>query len=123
MIPIAEAMGTNSQIFEGALIKIMRIILIILFVCIVQGCAKAEDASRLKEIQELPAEYQELGKSCLAKTSFNCCMSSVRNMAAGKYAQAVMTDGRYQCPEGYVNNMLRCIDSYSWCEPKEEVQK
>jgi hypothetical protein len=101
--------------------KIIWFVLLWVFVC--QGCAKAEDASRRKEIQELPAEYQALGKDCLSKESFDCCMQSVRNMADGKYALATITNGRPQCPQGYVNNMLRCIDSYTWCQPKEEVQK
>lgn len=99
----------------------MRNILIILLVFMVQGCGQAEDLSRKEEIKKLPAAYQALGEGCLTRGSFNCCMSSVRQMANGKYIEAgAPKDGAYQCPDGYTGNMLKCESTYVWCEPKKE---
>jgi hypothetical protein len=45
------------------------------------------EESEQKQIDALPADYQELGRGCLEQVSFNCCMGSVKNMAAGGYHQ------------------------------------
>jgi hypothetical protein len=97
----------------------MRRALLIGAVCLLsQSCAQAENWSRKEEIKKLPAEYQTLAEGCLDKGSFNCCMSSVRRMANGKYVQAgAFKNLVYECPEGYTANMLRCEDTYVWCEP------
>lgn len=42
-----------------------------------------------------------------------CCLESVDRMEEGGFAFS--EDG--SCPEGYSPNMLRCVNSYSWCEP------
>lgn len=71
------------------------------------------------EIAQLPQDYQALGQQCLERGSFNCCMASVKTMAKGGYRQAsefksLEDEG---CPKGYRRNILRCIDSFAWCEP------
>lgn len=73
------------------------------------------------EIAKLPEQYQALGQQCLEAGSFNCCMASVRAMAQGGYQQA----GEFKsiddegCPSGFRRNILRCGDSFAWCEPVE----
>lgn len=54
--------------------------------------------------------YQQLADQCKGSS---CCESSVRSMEQGSYLLAP-TDG---CPPGTDSNMLKCVDSYKWCEP------
>ncbi len=61
------------------------------------------------------AYYKELLKKCRS----SCCKGSVRIMARGKYLRAEAGG----CPKGYKLNMLKCIDSYRWCEPKKDINQ
>jgi hypothetical protein len=70
-----------------------------------------------QNISELSDYYKNLAKECESKSSYNCCMSSVNNMADGNY-QLAPENG---CPNGYQGNMLKCIDSFKWCEPVKEI--
>lgn len=69
-------------------------------------------------ISKLPDYYKNLAKECESKQDYSCCMSSVNRMANGNYQLAPET----ACPEGYQSNMLKCIDSFKWCEPKGSQQ-
>lgn len=66
-----------------------------------------------QDISELPEYYRNLTKKCESKQNYNCCLSSVYNMANGNFQLA----SEASCPEGYKLNMLRCADSFKWCEP------
>lgn len=69
------------------------------------------------EISRLPDYYRELAKECRERErgGFGCCMTSVENMARGNYKFAPETG----CPEGFQVNRLKCIASYTWCEPEK----
>ena len=60
--------------------------------------------------------YFYLSKGCRHKQSASCCMASVRAMMGNKY-KCVPESG---CPEGSHPSMLRCNDSYHWCEPNNK---
>jgi hypothetical protein len=68
--------------------------------------------NRKLEISSYPEYYKKLAIECESKESYECCISSVRNMFNGNYTLAL--EG--ECPEGYLKNMLKCIDTYVWCE-------
>lgn len=63
--------------------------------------------------------YNRLTKECKNKGSENCCLASVKAMKAGNYT-LVPEQG---CPAGYQPNMMKCIDSYTWCEPIENTSE
>lgn len=65
------------------------------------------------DISKLPDYYRNLAKECESRASYSCCISSVNYMADGNYTLEPETG----CPEGYQRNMLRCIDTFKWCEP------
>ncbi|HBR15818.1 MAG TPA: hypothetical protein DD723_09830 [Candidatus Omnitrophica bacterium] len=63
-------------------------------------------------VPAMPSEYyQGLSKEC-AKGD-GCCQQSVNHMSKHQYP--VMPEEG--CPEGFQQNLLRCITSYTWCEP------
>lgn len=62
----------------------------------------------------LGAYYDDLYKKC---GSNECCIASVKNMAAGNYKLSE-TGGR--CPDGFQSIGLYCMGSYEWCEPKNQ---
>ncbi len=62
-------------------------------------------------LQEFSEYYRPLAKECESKDSYSCCIASVKNMESGNYS-LVQESG---CPEGYTQEMLKCIDSYKWC--------
>ncbi len=55
------------------------------------------------------AEYKAKQKECGESA---CCLGSLKTAYLGKHPLA--TKGL--CPEGYRENMNRCIDSVRWCE-------
>ncbi len=57
--------------------------------------------------------YGQLKQQCFGKSDYNCCASSADSMKQGGYS--LVPDGG--CPAGTAKNMLRCLGSYSWCEP------
>lgn len=57
--------------------------------------------------------YIHLSRECRKKQSASCCMASVKAMMRNKYKLAP-EEG---CAFGFAPNMMRCIDSYNWCEP------
>lgn len=61
--------------------------------------------------------YDKLAGDCKSKQSESCCLASAEAMKQGGYTLAPQ-DG---CPAGYQPNMMRCIDSYRWCQPTEET--
>ncbi|MDD4333049.1 MAG: hypothetical protein PHT51_02955 [Patescibacteria group bacterium] len=70
------------------------------------------------DISGFPDYYKNLAKECELKLSHDCCMSSVNIMTNGNYQLAPgKTLAESGCPEGYQPNMLKCIDSFRWCEP------
>ncbi|MFH1724510.1 MAG: thermonuclease family protein [Elusimicrobiota bacterium] len=87
-----------------------------------RGPLKGQDfASKAEMRKALAAEgdsddyYGRLADGCKKRESVSCCMDSVRGMKKGGFELAP-EDG---CPDGSAGNMLRCIDSYKWCEPRE----
>jgi len=66
------------------------------------------------EINKLPDYYQRLAKECNAKSSYNCCVSSVNEMSKKRYN----LEPKEGCPKGFQRNMLKCEDTFIWCEPE-----
>jgi hypothetical protein len=64
----------------------------------------------------IAADYESLEEECQRRTSRGCCMASFRVIKENGYFLA--SEGG-TCPDGYSPNMMRCIDSYQWCEPEE----
>jgi hypothetical protein len=60
--------------------------------------------------------YDNLASECKSKQSESCCLASVEAMKAGNYTPAAQEG----CPDGYQSNMMRCIDSFRWCQPVEK---
>ena len=58
--------------------------------------------------------YQDLAEKCEGKESISCCIASVTAMQTAGYQLA--SEGK--CQEGYVPNMMKCADSYRWCQPE-----
>ncbi|MFH1801360.1 MAG: hypothetical protein ABH804_00805 [archaeon] len=72
------------------------------------------------DISGLPDYYRNLAEECKENypDGYNCCISSVMNMADGNYLLApgeTLADS--ECPEGHKPNTLKCIGSFIWCEP------
>ncbi len=65
--------------------------------------------------QETKNYYDVLEKKC---NGDNCCVSSLKTMRENNYKEADK-DGR--CPEGFYMDMMKCITSYQWCVPMEEI--
>ena len=65
-----------------------------------------------------PHYYNQLKNVCRTKKSVNCCMSSVTAMRKGNFTLAPDSG----CPDEMVQNKLRCVDSFTWCEPKTAGQ-
>lgn len=61
---------------------------------------------------ELLEYYQKLAEQCKSKGSYECCMSSVNEMSDNNY----MLEPATGCPVSYQRNMLRCADTFVWCE-------
>lgn len=64
--------------------------------------------------------YEELAKECSGKASTACCMASVKAMAAGGFELAPRGGA---CSVGERENMMKCVDSFRWCEPAAEPKK
>ena len=60
--------------------------------------------------------YDNLANECKSKQSESCCLASVGAMKQGNYT----IEPQGGCPVGYQPNMMRCIDSYRWCQPVEK---
>lgn len=63
--------------------------------------------------QETENYYNLLEKKC---ASDSCCLSSLKAMKENNYKEAD------ECLKGYQMNGLRCVTSYQWCEPMEEIE-
>ena len=57
--------------------------------------------------------YQNLFKECESKNSFSCCDNSLAQMIVGNY-KLEPSEG---CPTGTQRNLLKCEDTFVWCEP------
>jgi hypothetical protein len=93
-------------------IKIL-IILVVLFIAFFFAPNVYKYFSRRIEINRFPSYYQNLGNQCLQKSSYGCCIASVRVMRSGNYK--LSENGT--CGDGFMPNMMKCIDSFKWCEP------
>lgn len=85
------------------------IIIFVVFLIIFSlgGCSTPNEVSQWTDY------YKELAEQCMGKTSYSCCMSSVRSMEQGDYKIEPETG----CPDGFQRNMLKCESSFKWCEP------
>lgn len=93
-------------------IIIISAIIVFIIVVIVAGSVY-KNIKIKSEISKLPSYYQNLIKECENRESYSCCKTSVDRMSEGNFKTAPETG----CAEGYQGNMLKCIDSYKWCEP------
>ncbi len=62
--------------------------------------------------QKIQDYYNLLEQKC---ANDSCCSASLKRMASGNYKLEPETG----CPTGYQRNMLRCSETYKWCEPVE----
>ncbi|MCK5084359.1 MAG: hypothetical protein KAQ64_01780 [Candidatus Pacebacteria bacterium] len=65
--------------------------------------------------QETENYYDILGKKC---NGDGCCLSSLETMREYNYKEV---HENKKCPEGFNKIMMRCLTSYQWCEPVEEI--
>ena len=111
--------------------KILKIVLIviILIIILVAGFAGYFYLKREYDISKLSDYYQNLAEKCkeskelgISRSSFNCCLKSVKTMAEGNFKLPYLpypgeVSPKSECSEGFGINMLRCEGSYDWCEP------
>ncbi len=77
-------------------------------------CEKQDDANNKQESKF--DYYESLREKCQDKKSINCCLASVDAMEK-KRVKAVGSG----CDNGYKKSMLKCLDSYTWCEKDEKT--
>jgi len=94
-------------------IAIIIIVIVSIVILILLGSNFYSTYKHDKEISNLPDYYQQLALECESKGSYSCCMASVNNMANGNYKLSPDSG----CSDGFQRNMLKCIDSFKWCEP------
>ncbi|MFA6511657.1 MAG: hypothetical protein WCV86_00815 [Patescibacteria group bacterium] len=97
--------------------KIIKIVLFTLAILIVFIAGFNADMylSERVEVSHISSAYKELAKQCLEKSSFGCCISSVHYMEQNGFVLQSIAG----CPEGFQSSMMRCSDSFTWCEPVE----
>jgi len=61
-------------------------------------------------------DYQNLAQQCKNGIGLECCLASVEVMKASNYQ--LTSAGK--CPDGYKTNIMRCQESYQWCQPESE---
>ncbi|TSC95541.1 MAG: hypothetical protein Athens101410_495 [Parcubacteria group bacterium Athens1014_10] len=95
--------------------KITKYVLIVaaLIVALIIGLYLYSFFSKKVEVSNFKGYYGELAKQCEQKSSYNCCIASVRAMTNGNYKLSENNT----CENGFKPNMLMCIDSFKWCEP------
>jgi len=95
--------------------KTIKVILIVvaLIVAFIIGINLYSYGKKRVEVKSMPDYYQTLAEQCLQKSSYGCCMASVRAMKNGNYKLSENNT----CGDGFAPNMMRCIDSFKWCEP------
>ena len=94
--------------------KLTKIVLIVgaLIVAFIIGLNGYIYLNKKAEVSSFKNYYSELAKQCEKKTSFSCCIASVRAMKNGNYKLSENNN----CGEGYRPMGLECIDSFTWCE-------
>ena len=73
----------------------------------------ADYRQQTNEIASTQNYYDKLANDCRKKQSRSCCLASVEAMRSGNYTLAPQEG----CPAGYRPNMMKCRDSYRWCQP------
>jgi hypothetical protein len=61
--------------------------------------------------------YDKLQIFCMGKAGTTCCLDSIKTMRANYY-QPEPAEG---CPDGFVPDQLRCMQSNRWCVPATEI--
>lgn len=86
-------------------------IVAVLLVLLIAGAAVAAALLRPKKLADVKQDYyQELRNKC---HNNGCCLTSVKAMSDGNYK----LEPEGGCPERFARNMLKCAESYKWCEP------
>ncbi|MDP7081135.1 MAG: hypothetical protein QF415_14665 [Candidatus Undinarchaeales archaeon] len=91
------------------MVTLHRIIGLMLLLALVAGCLSSGPSGGASTTN-LPSYYQQLADQCKGSS---CCLSSVDSM----YRMNATLSPPNGCPPGTQGNMLRCEDSYKWCEP------
>jgi len=99
-----------------------------LFLTILFCCNIAFAAGYERDINgatlKLTIDYDALAQECKQKDSVSCCMASIRVMKENNYIPASKdASENYNCPEGFNKNMMKCIDTFRWCEPVKSNSK
>jgi len=69
----------------------------------------------IKPVNQEENYYDVLEKEC---DNDKCCLASLKRMRANNHKEA---DKNGNCPEGFFMDMLKCVTSYQWCVPMEDV--
>ena len=85
---------------------------------VIGGCDKNEADNKIaKPVNQATENYYDfLEKKCAGD---NCCISSLETMRDNHYKEA---DENGKCPEGFYMDMMKCVTSYQWCVPMEEIE-
>ncbi len=86
-----------------------RIVGLMLLLALVAGCLSSGPSGGASTTN-LPPYYKQLADQCKGSS---CCLASVDSM----YSTNATLSPSNGCPVGTNGNMLRCEDSYKWCEP------
>lgn len=71
---------------------------------------------KILEVGSGQNDYDKLVSECKRKQDEGCCLASIEVMKSGNYMFAPQGG----CPPGYQQNMMKCVDSYRWCQPAED---
>ncbi len=63
--------------------------------------------------------YEQLRKQCAERESEGCCLASVNAMEQKGFS----LKSENGCPDGFMQNRLLCVDSYTWCILDNDIEK
>ncbi|MFH1520858.1 MAG: hypothetical protein ABID61_04385 [Candidatus Micrarchaeota archaeon] len=91
---------------KRTVVLISGLVILVVVLVLVLSSNKQNDEPELLEY------YQKLAEQCESKGSYSCCMASVNDMADNNY----MLEPATGCPDGYQRDLLKCEDTFVWCE-------
>lgn len=97
-------------------ISIVILILLCLFGMLLGWMKYFDYRQKEAKIASFPDYYRGLARGCYEKKGVECCLASVSNMESKK-ALLIPENG---CPNGKNQDMLKCVDSYTWCATVDE---
>lgn len=93
--------------------KLLSFASVLAIVFLLAGCANQKIGNNIEP--KTKAYYESFREKC---EESGCCLSSVNNAEQAKsFIFKENTLGEVICPEGFIPNVNKCIDSYQWCSP------